>query len=318
MLREFAREYGEIGSRMGVVGMQAEAACLERKIPEGLPDLTAKNQARMRRVIDRLSFLKRGLPQRATVQGSASGAREETWPQADCTIAAEDQTSYAQLIAEIAATTAAELALMKKEEACYGPKVEPVVSTPLSVGGACAGGGFEDGFGEGTIEVTTPAEIEWAGATNTPELCIPFILALQQAEYLMAQTDAYLECWEGAWVDANYERLEVLRDEIKDLQEQIEFLTAFEVETQLHIWSGTRIAYLYLPEELGGIAEETATITTNALENTKDAGYIVHPKVENRMSQATSKSESGELKRAFDLYMKVYRDSTAKSQRRLP
>ena len=196
-----------------------------------------------------------------------------------------------------------------------------MVSTGLVVTGECAGFAADFGGGEGTIWVDKEAVIEWnmpAGAMNNPTLCVPLIAALQTAEFLAAQTAAYLGCWKGAFVDANYDRLEVLRDEVKELQEQIEFLTALEVETQLQIWGGSRIAYLYLPEILGGIAEDTTSTTENAFENTKAAGYIIHPRVQNRLTEANAKEESGELKKAFDLYMKVYRDSTAKSQRRLP
>ena len=297
-----------------------QATCLLEQIPSEIPDLKLENQRRLRAVLDRISFLKRGLPERDPAVHK-SRAQEDEWPEADCTIAAEDEASFAELLTEIGVATASELALILAEEHCYGLKAEPVESSGLIVTGECAGFAADFGGGEGTIWVDEEALIEWnfpEGALNTPTLCVPLIAALQTAEYLAAETEAYLECWKGAWVDANYERLEVLRDEIKELQEQIEFLTAFEVETQLHIWSGTRIAYLYLPESLGGIAEDTTSTTEEAFQRTKDAGYIIHPKVQNRLNEANTKEEAGDLKRAFDLYMKVYRDSTAKSQRRLP
>ena len=320
LLKEYARECGEVGHRMADPQLANQSRCLLEHIPAEVPDLTRENQRRLRGALDRIAFLKRGLPERIAPENQ-SLRRAEDWPQADCTIAAEDQASFAELLAEIGTATAAELTLILAEEGCYGPKVEPVVSTGLVVNGECAGFAADFGGGEGTIWVDKEAVIEWnmpAGAMNNPALCVPLIAALQTAEFLAAQTAAYLGCWKGAYVDANYDRLEVLRDEIKELQEEVEFLTALEVETQLQIWSGSRIAYLYLPEELGGIAEDTTSKTESAFENTKAAGYIIHPRVQNRLTEANDKEESGDPKKAFDLYMKVYRDSTAKSPRRLP
>jgi hypothetical protein len=320
LLKEYARECGEVGHRMADSQLANQSRCLLEQIPAEVPELTRENQRRLRGALDRIAFLKRGLPERIAPENQ-SLRRAEDWPQADCTIAAEDQASFAELLAEIGTATAAELTLILAEEGCYGPKVEPVVSTGLVVNGECAGFAADFGGGEGTIWVDKEAVIEWnmpAGAMNNPTLCVPLIAALQTAEFLAAQTAAYLGCWKGAYVDANYDRLEVLRDEIKELQEEVEFLTALEVETQLQIWSGSRIAYLYLPEELGGIAEDTTSKTESAFENTKAAGYIIHPRVQNRLTEANDKEESGDLKKAFDLYMKVYRDSTAKSPRRLP
>ncbi|MEO2167459.1 MAG: hypothetical protein ABGY42_04940 [bacterium] len=286
------------------------------QIPAAELGVSQTSQSQFHRILDRLSFVARRLPQPA-VQPRHPGADEE-WPIADCAIASEDAASWAGLAASIGALTTAELALIAMEESCYGPEIEPVVSTPLVVAGECFAAADDFGGGEGSIEVVDPAEIEWAGAMNAPSLCIALDTAVTAAELTATELEAYLACWNDAWVDTNYDRLEVLHQELAELEEGIDILIRFEIETQLQVLGGRRLADLYLPESLGGQLEAAATFAETAVNETAAAGYQMDPRAHTALDLAPGKVAAGDFKKVYDLYREAYREATGHSRRLLP
>jgi hypothetical protein len=193
-------------------------------------------------------------------------SEDDDWPVADCSLIVESAVSWQGL------TTAIE-ALEAAEAACDAIATVEVVSTPLTVIGECAGGGFPEGIIEGSIGVTTEAVFTWEGGWNNPALCAGAETAMEAAWKSSEIVSGYLECWTDAYLDSNYECLDTLQDEVLEAYDDLELIYNIFVERSLHKTGGSSLAALYLPESAGGEPESVAEIVTNAGENTAAAGY---------------------------------------------
>ncbi len=241
-------------------------------------------------------------------------SKDDDWPVADCSLIAESAVSWQGLTTAIETLEAAEAAVMLAKPACDSIATIEVISTPLTVAGECVGGGFLEGFIEGSIEVTTEAVFTWEGGRNNPALCAGAETAMEAAWKASEIVSGYLECWTDAYLDSNYERLDTLQDEILEAYDDLELIYNIFVERSLHKTGGSSLAALYLPESAGGELESVAEIVTNAGENTAAAGYILDENFETILSAAEEAQEADHYKRALSLYRKAYQHATIQSE----
>lgn len=239
---------------------------------------------------------------------------DDDWPVADCSLIAESAVSWQGLTTAIETLEGAEAAVMLAKPACDAIATVEVISTPLTVIGECAGGGFLEGIIEGSIEVTTEAVFTWEGGRNNPALCAGAETAMEAAWKASEIVSGYLECWTDAYLDSNYERLDTLQAEVLEAYDDLELIYNIFVERSLHKTGGSSLAALYLPESAGGELESVAEIVVNAGEKTEAAGYILDENFETFLSDAQEAQEADHYKRALSLYRKAYQHATIQSQ----
>ena len=244
----------------------------------------------------------------------AALAREDDWPEADCSLIAESAVSWQGLVTAIEALEVAEAAVMLAKPACEAIATIEVVSTPLTVTGECAGGGFLEGIIEGSIWVDTEAVFTWEGGSNNPAACAAAETTMEAAWKASEIVSAYLECWTDGYLDSNYERLDTLQDEVLEAYDDLELIYNIFVERSLHKTGGSSLALLYLPESAGGDLESVAEIVVNAGEQTAAAGYILDENYQASLTAAQNAQASQDYKRALSLYRRAYQHATIQSQ----
>ena len=270
-------------------------------------------------VLRRLKAL-RDLPPREPPQAARS--KGEAWPEAECVLANASNGNWVEARRELDALAGFAESLALLEMYCQRPQVRElgVESVELQVHARCHSDETPDYTeGSGHIELGEPvAVIQWPRAANCIEACSTLeTLQVLPTELLADLQENWLGCQKDGFIDANYERLAYLRDELDALTEDLDLLIELQTESALQIWGGTRTAVLYLPESSGGRLETIASLVRNAINETAAAGYIVSPRIYDHLAEADSKASAGAFKDAYDLYREAYREATAGSQRRL-
>jgi hypothetical protein len=296
-------------------GVVTESECQSADLVSRLPTGTLSG------VLDRFHMLTKNL---RPVSGAAGSMAGDAWPVAECPLPLAGSANWMTLRDETISVLSGELLMIAGEFLCYTPGSQPTVLVPeirgvksehLRLEGTCEGGGEDAGYLRGKIHVRHQGVVHWASVANNPDPCAALGAALSVLTQLKELQEMWLSCQTDSYITASYDRLEYLRGELAELSTELDFLIRFQTETNLQIWSGSRIADLYLPENLGGHLERIADIAHTSASETAAVGYIVGAEVRRSLDAADRLSADNEIKKAFDHYRHAYREATVGSRR---
>ena len=136
---------------------------------------------------------------------------------------------------------------------------------------------------------------------------------LTAAQETQESFEAFMDCGASATAEANYERLDVIQDEVEAMQGFVTSMRRILFEHALAIRGGSRMATAYLDSEQEGLLSETAETVTTAVEQTEAVGYRMAPRIQSLIADAEQERSEGNVKRAYDDYREAFKLATRKS-----
>ena len=162
----------------------------------------------------------------------------------------------------------------------------------------------------GTVKGGELLPVAVAGGAAACSAAKALVVTSEKTQEYLGQ---YLECWDFGTAEANYERLDVIQEEISQVREMSAGIRRLIFEHTLAVRGGSRPSAAYLPATFDGFLEETRRTVETAVEGTSELGYRMRPGIEKYMNDGDSYRDIGEVKRAFDRYRKAFRLATRSS-----